>query len=234
MTNEILLILSLIIIYGSVLIFYKLFNTTGMYAWTAFATVIANIEVLIMINAFSLEQTLGNVMFASTFVVTDILSENHGKKYADKAVALGIGISVMFIIVTRFWLLFTPSENDFTRNAFETIFSNTPRIMLAGFSVYVLAQILDVWLYHKIWSFTEKKSGGRKKFLWLRNNVATLISQLVNAVFFNLIAFWGIYDNSTLLSIIISTYVIYAVAAFLDTPIVYWSRKIALRNNSYK
>ena len=61
-----------------------------MYCFTAIATITANIEVLIMVDAFGMEQTLGNILFASTFLVTDIISEVDGKKAAQKAVNIGI------------------------------------------------------------------------------------------------------------------------------------------------
>lgn len=80
MRNEILLILSVVIIYGSVLLWYKLLGCKGLMAFTVLATISANIEVLILVNAFGMEQTLGNILFASTFLVTDILSEVSGKK----------------------------------------------------------------------------------------------------------------------------------------------------------
>ena len=80
MPNELLLILSLFFLFGSVLVFYRLFGKLGLYVWTVIATIAANIEVLILVDAFGLEQTLGNVLFATTFLVTDILSENHSKK----------------------------------------------------------------------------------------------------------------------------------------------------------
>ncbi len=226
MNNELLLILNLLVIYGATLIFYRLFGKSGLYAWTAFATVAANIEVLLIVDAFALEQTLGNIMFASTFLVTDILSENHGKKAANKAVYLGIAVSLMFIIITKFWLSFTPSANDFAFPAFAVIFSNTPRVMFAGFAVYIVAQFLDVWIYHKLWAFTENKCGNGRRFLWLRNNVATLTSQLINAILFNLFAFYGVYDSKTLFSIILSTYIIYIATSLLDTPVVYLARYI--------
>ncbi len=226
MTNEILLILNLIVIYGAVLIFYRLFGKAGIFAWTVFATITANIEVLLLVDAFGFEQTLGNIMFASTFVVTDILSENHGKKEANKAVGVGIAVSLMLIIITKFWLSFTPSANDFAYKGFEIVFSNTPRVLFAGFAVYAVAQAFDVWLYHRIWELTNRKSGDRKGFLWLRNNLATLISQLINAVLFNVLAFGGTYETATLLSIIASTYIIYIVAALLDTPVVYLARRL--------
>ena len=80
--NEILLVLSLLVIYGSVLLVYRLFGKSGLYCFTAIATITANIEVLIMVDAFGMEQTLGNILFASTFLVTDIISEVDGKKAA--------------------------------------------------------------------------------------------------------------------------------------------------------
>ncbi len=226
MNNETLLILNLILIYASTLLFYKFFGKSGLYCWTAFATVAANIEVLLVVKAFSMEQTLGNILFASTFVATDILSENHGKKSADKAAWIGVAVSLMFVLVSGFWLMFTPLSDDNVAQAFKMIFSNTPRVMLAGFGVYAVVQFLDVRLYHKIWNFTEKKFGDKAKLLWLRNNGATLLSQLVNAVLFNVFAFYGVYDNKTLVSIITATYLIYIVTSLLDTPIVYLARKI--------
>ena len=75
MQNELLLLLSFVVIYGGALLAYRLFGTHGLYAVNALATVVANIEVLLVINAFGMEQTLGNVLFAVTFLITDILSE---------------------------------------------------------------------------------------------------------------------------------------------------------------
>ncbi len=226
MNNEILLILNLIIAYGATLLFYKFFGKAGLYCWIAFSTVLANIEVLILVNAFGIEQTLGNILFASTFLATDILSENHGKAQAKKGALIGIAVSVMFMVLSRIWLRFIPSENDFSFEAFEKIFSNTPRILLAGFGVYAISQLFDVWAYHKLWSLTERKTGSTQKLLWLRNTVATLLSQMINAVCFNLFAFYGVYDKKTLLAIIISTYIIYLVASILDTPVVYMARRL--------
>ena len=86
MTNEILLIGSLLVLYGSVLLWFYLFGTGGLMAFTVFATIAANIEVMILVDAFGMEMTLGNILFATTFLVTDILSEVAGKSTAQKAV----------------------------------------------------------------------------------------------------------------------------------------------------
>lgn len=229
MHNEILLIFSLILLFGGVLLFYYIFGTTGLYCWTVFATIAANIEVLIVIHAFGMEQTLGNVMFASTFLVTDILSEVAGKKEANRAVHLGIATSLFFILVSQMWLQFIPAENDFIMPSIRAVFSNTPRLMIASLLVYAVCQQFDVWAYHKWWAFTTKKCGDSKRFLWVRNNGSTLISQFLNTLLFTFGAFWGVHSTSTLISIIASSYVIYIVTSLLDTPFIYLARKIKPR-----
>lgn len=96
MINELLLMFSVVFIYGAALLGYALFGKAGLYCVSAVATILANIEALILVNAFSMEQTLGNVLFAVTFLITDILSECEGKKAANKAVLTGILSSVFF------------------------------------------------------------------------------------------------------------------------------------------
>lgn len=224
--NELILIGSLILIFGTVLLGYFFFGKSGLYCLSAIATVFANIEVLILVKAFGMEQTLGNVLFAATFLITDILSECEGKKSANKAVLIGVFSQVFFLILSQSWLLYKPSDGDFVMGSIKEIFSNTPRMILASLSVYVVSQFFDVWLYHKWWKLTEKKTGDRRKFLWLRNNGSTLVSQLLNTLLFTLIAFVGTYDFMTLLSIFASSYIIYIVTTLLDTPILYLARKM--------
>ena len=225
MINEIMLLVSVVVIYGAVLVAYRLFGKSGMYAMTVIATILANIEVLILIDGFGMEQTLGNVMFASTYLVTDILSENEGKRYASKAVYIGIFTSVAMLVFTGMWMLYTPSEADTVMPAVRQIFSKTPRLMLASTLGYAVSQRFDVWLYHAWWDFTSKRSDSRK-FLWLRNNASTFVSQLINTVLFTLVAFLGEYDVPTVINIMLSAYVIYIFTSLLDTPVVYIARKM--------
>ena len=94
--NELLLVLSVVVIFGAVLVAYVFFGKVGLYCVLVMATVLANIEVLILVKAFGMQQTLGNVLFAATFLITDILSECEGKKEANKAVMLGMFSSLFF------------------------------------------------------------------------------------------------------------------------------------------
>ncbi|MBQ3213530.1 MAG: queuosine precursor transporter [Clostridia bacterium] len=229
--NELLLIGSVIIIYGLVLLSYKLFSKTGLYVMMVISTIIANIEVLILVNAFGLEQTLGNVMFASTYLITDILSENEGKKSASKAVWIGVFTSIVMLVFTQYMRLYIPAESDWAKVYINTIFATTPRLILGSIAGYIVSQLFDVWLYHSWWKFTENKTGNKRKFLWLRNNGSTLISQLLNTIIFTTISFAGWYDINTLINIMISSYVIYIFTSLLDTPAVYIARKMKDKEN---
>lgn len=226
MTNELLLTGSVIFIFSMTLAAYRLFGKAGLYCLSAIATVLANIEVLLLIDAFGMEQTLGNVLFAVTFLITDILSECEGKKEANRAVWIGIFSSLFFLLLSQSWLLYLPAGGDQVMPSLKGVFSNTPRMLVASLTVYAISQLVDVWLYHKWWALTEKKCGDRKRFLWLRNNGSTLIRQIVNTFLFTLFAFYGTYDAATLFSIFLSSYVIFIFTSLLDTPVLYLARKI--------
>lgn len=232
MRNEILLMVSLVVIYGGVLLMYRAFGNMGLYCSTVFATIAANIEVLLLVDAFGMEQTLGNVLFASTFLISDILSENSGKEAANKAVSIGIISTIAFIIVSQSWLLYQPSGNDWAQESFRVIFQNTPRIMLASLAAYGISQRFDVWAYHKWWGLTSRKFGDSKRFLWVRNNGSTMISQVLNTLLYTFGAFSGIYSLETLINICISSYVIFIVTSLADTPVVYLARKLNPKSDS--
>lgn len=226
MPNELLLAGSLVLVFGAVLLAFKFFGKTGLYCMSALCTVFANVEVTMLISAFGLEQTLGNVLFAATFLITDILSECGGKRDANRAVWIGLFVSAFFLLLSQSWLLYTPSASDTVAPAFVQIFSNTPRLMVSSYAVYAVCQFLDVWMYHRWWAFTTRLCGDSTRFMWLRNNVSTLTSQLINTALFTVLAFWGVYDVGTIVSICLSSYVVFIVTSLADTPALYLARRI--------
>ena len=224
--NELLLLFSVVFIFGAALLSYHLFGKAGLIVVSACASILANIEVCILIDAFGMEQTLGNVLFAVTFLVTDILSENESKRDARLAVWLGVFASAFFLVLNQSWLMYTPSPNDYVMPAVQIFFGSTPRLLLASLSVYALSQAFDVWLYHRWWAWSEKHLGNKRACLWLRNTGSTLVSQLINTVLFTVLAFWGTYDFPTIVSICASSYVIFIATSLLDTPAVYLARHL--------
>lgn len=228
--NELFLIISLLVSFGATLLFLRLFGKAGLFAWIAISAILANIEVTVLVHAFGMDQTLGNTLFAASYLATDILSEVYGKKDADKGVYVGIITTIMFILFSLLWTHYIPAEGDWAMPSVKTLFSNTPRILLASLAGYAISEKLDVWLYHKWWSITEKKTGSHDKMLWFRNNGSTLISQLVNIVIFNFGAFLFVFPLKELISITGACYIIYIVTSLLDTPFVYLAKLIANKN----
>lgn len=228
MTNSILFLVSIVFYLFAVIICYKLFGKTGLYVFTAISAILANIQVCKNVDIFGLSTTVGNVLYAASFLVTDILSENYGKKAAQKAVYIGIFTTVIFLIGTQGLLRFVPNENDIMNGPMTELFGFVPRVATGSIIGYICSQSIDVALYHFIW----KKTGDGKKMLWLRNCGSTLTSQAVDTVVFTFIAFWGVYEKSVFVSILLTTYFFKAVVAFCDTPFVYLARKLKVKEEA--
>ena len=228
--NELLLIITLLVSFGGTLLFLRVFGKGGLFAWIGIATVFANIEVTLVVHAFGMDQTLGNTLFAATFLATDILSEVYGKKEATKGVLAGIFTSLTFILLSFLWVHYIPADSDWASELVRGLFSNTPRMLLSSLVAYAISEWIDVFLYHAWWNLTEKKTGSHSKMLWFRNNFSTLISQFVNIVIFNFGAFFGLYEFKELVAITGACYVIYIVTSLLDTPFIYLARQIAEKN----
>ncbi|MFI3252391.1 MAG: queuosine precursor transporter [bacterium] len=216
--NDLIFILSMFFFLGSVLLTYKLFGKIGLFVFIAFATILANIQVLKTVEIFGFTTTAGCVMYASTFLCTDILSEKYGSKTAKKSVYLGLIVSILWLVGTQVTIWFNPSDVDWSSDLIEGIFSVVPRVTIASLVAYAISQSVDVFMYHKIWNKTDK--------LWLRNNGSTFVSQLVDSIIFFTIAFLGTMEISVLLSLIFTTYFFKIIVAFVDTPFIYLSKKI--------
>lgn len=222
MPNELLFIASVLIYLGSVLLLYKLFGKNGLFVFAIFSTLLGNIAVCKCIDLFGTSTTAGNVLYASTFLVTDILSEKYGKKEATKAVKYSFSIMLLWLLGTQLILAFTPNANDYIDESLGVVFGVVPRITIASLIGFVCSQNIDVFLYHFIWN----KTGNTEKGLWKRNNGSTLISQAVDTILFTTLAFWGTYPTNVFISILITTYVFKVVVAVLDTPFIYIARKL--------
>ena len=222
MSNELIFIVTVLLYLGSVLLLYKVFGKNGLFIFAVFGTLLGNIAVCKCVDIFGVSTTAGNVLYASTFLVTDILSEKYGKKEASKAVAYSFSIMVLWLIGTQMIMIFEPNANDYINGSLQVVFGLVPRITIASLIGFLVSQNFDVYLYHRIW----KKTGNDTKGLWLRNNGSTLTSQALDTIIFTTIAFWGVYPTKVFLSILISTYLFKAVVAVLDTPFMYLARKI--------
>ncbi|MGL4307673.1 MAG: queuosine precursor transporter, partial [Cetobacterium sp.] len=80
MRNELLWFLLLVVNFGSIMYVYKQYGKLGLYVWVPISTILANIQVFLLVDLFGFSTALGNIMYAGGFLVTDILSENYSEK----------------------------------------------------------------------------------------------------------------------------------------------------------
>ena len=217
--NILLGIIGIIICFGIEVIIEKIFKKEGLYVWISVALITANILVAKNIDILGLQATMGNILFASTFLATDILNEKYGAKESKKAINIGIVAVILFTLATQFSLLFKPNELDLVNDSLKNLFSLNLRISASSILMCYLSNLLDIYLFEKI-----KKKIPNK--LWLRNNIATIISNCLENYLFTIFAFIGIYDLKTILSIATTTTILEVIIAICDTPFLYLSKKI--------
>lgn len=218
--NNILLIVSIIGVFSIMLIVKKFLGKEGLIGWIGIASILANLILVKSVNILGISATLGNVLFASNFLATDILTENYGYLEAKKGVKFGIFSVLFFMIVTQISLLYIPNSSDVAQGSLELIFGFVPRISIASVLMFALSNFVDIRLYE----YLKEKTDGKK--MWLRNNLCTVICNGGENFLFYLIAFVGIIPIRTILSIALSATIIEIFIALCDTPFLYLSKKI--------
>jgi|TARA_B110000438_G_scaffold277076_1_gene299385 uncharacterized integral membrane protein (TIGR00697 family) len=226
-----------------ILILLKLFGEVGMYIYTVLAIIGANIQVLKLVEFpfFSNPIALGTILFSSTFLATDILSEYYGIKFARKNILIGFISFLIFTIFMLFTMGFTPLDPGSTSDQYSwaiplqdnltAIFMPFPTFFIASMIAYLVSQYFDVWFYAKLSLFT------KNKLLWLRNNISTMISSLMDNTIFSIFA-WIILNpepldfNTVLFTFILGTYFLRIIIAILDTPFIYLARNFLPKNTN--
>ncbi|WP_272023801.1 queuosine precursor transporter [Olleya namhaensis] len=163
------------------------------------------------------EISVGILPYPITFLITDLISEIYGKKRANQIVIGGIFASVFsLLIVYTANAVSATSWSPVGDNLFSTVFGNTMIAVFASMMAYLLAQLVDIQIYH----FWKRITKG--KHLWLRNNFSTFLSQFVDtfSVLFLLCSFGEIaWDRFA--GLLISGFIFKVLIAILDTPFLY-------------
>lgn len=212
-------IISVFITFSLVVLIERIFKREGLFVWISISTIIANILVCKSIDIFGFTTSLGNVMFASNFLATDIMSEKYGFKDSKKAIILSVISQIIFIITTTLAVAYIPSSIDLSNESMKTLFSINARVSIASITMFLASNMLDIYLFEKI----------KERFpdqLWLRNNISTIISNCLENYFFSFFAFIGIYDFKTVLTIATVASGLEIIIAILDTPFIYLSKKL--------
>lgn len=216
--NLFLGILELVVCFSGVVIMDKLFGKRGLYSWMALAVVFANIQVSKQVDIAGVSTALGNVMFSSTYLATDILNEKYSVKASKNAVKLSAAALISYIVFAQFTQAFIPNDFDAVDSSMKTIFAMSVRITAASGFMFILSNWCDVLLYQLI---KEKTSG---KYMWFRNNISTIICNCAENFAFSVLAFWGTYPLLYCLEVAVAGSLIEMLIALCDTPFLYLAK----------
>ena len=230
----------LLLCFISILIFLRLFGYVGLYVYSAIAIIAANIQVLKQANFnffSSINEkiipfyepspiSLGTILFASTFLCTDILSEYYGKEKARKNVLIGFCSFFLMTILMLVTIGIQPAEDEWVSMVQESLailFTPMTSIFVASMIAYLISQYFDIWF------FSYLKTVSSNKLLWLRNNVSTAVSSLIDTTIFSIFA-WIILNpnpfplSDVIMIFILGVYLLRVFIAILDTPFIYLAK----------
>ena len=238
--TEVVWFIMLILCFLSILVFLRLFGYVGLYVYSAIAIISANIQVLKQANFnffSSINEkiipfyepspiALGTILFASTFLCTDILSEYYGKEKARKNVLIGFCSFFLMTILMLVTIGIQPAEDEWVSMVQESLailFTPMTSIFVASMIAYLISQYFDIWF------FSYLKTVSSNKLLWLRNNVSTAVSSLIDNTIFSIFA-WIILNpnpfplSDVIMTFILGVYLLRVFIAILDTPFIYLAK----------
>ena len=238
--TEVVWFMMLILCFFSILVFLRLFGYAGLYVYSAIAIIVANIQVLKQANFnffSSINEkiipfyepspiALGTILFASTFLCTDILSEYYGKEKARKNVLIGFCSFFLMTILMLVTIGIQPAEDEWVSMVQESLailFTPMTSIFVASMIAYLISQYFDIWF------FSYLKTVSSNKLLWLRNNVSTAVSSLIDNTIFSIFA-WIILNpnpfplSDVIMTFILGVYLLRVFIAILDTPFIYLAK----------
>lgn len=155
------------------------------------------------------------LFYAFTFAISDTLTEIWGKERVKFIILVGFFANLIAAIMIRLAISFPHALFWEYQQEYQLVLGSNFRIVIASMTAYLISQ------YHDVWSFDFWKKTTDGKHLWLRNNLSTLTSQLIDTILFIIIGFFG--TGTPMLTMIVSQYIIKLIIALLDTPLVYVS-----------
>lgn len=216
--NELLWIILIITNFGLTLLAFRIWGKLGLFVFAIISIILANIQVLKQVQLFGLDGSMGDISYIGIYLISDILSENYGKETARKIIWLGMFSIIAVTIIMYLSLQFIPSPYDQAQRALTDIFSFFPRLVVASLCAFFVSQSYDIVAY-QFW----RKKFPAYRYIWLRNGMSTLVSQLMDITIFTLIAFLGVFSLVYIIKILITSCILRTIISIADTPFVYWS-----------
>ena len=169
-------------------------------------------------NFLGVSTSVSIFMAPLTFLITDIVEEVFGRKITRNFVIAGVIVLIVLLAYTALFVQLPPAERFTFDSEYKIIFGNSLRMLAASIIAFAISQLHDVWAFN-FW-----KTKTRCRFLWLRNNLSTAVSQTIDTFIFMFIAFYHLtpkFDALFVIQLSIPYLLLKLFFAVLDTPFVY-------------
>ncbi len=213
--NEFLFFTQIILIVGFALGALKL-GKEALIAWVAIQALIANLFVLKQITLFGFDVTASDAFAIGSLLGLNFLQEYFGKEAAQKATWVCFFSMIFFTFVSQLHLLYSPSQYDTTQPAFETILTQSPRLLAASMAVFFIVQRIDIRFFLFL-----KQSMPNSGFA-LRSAIALIISQFLDTFLFSFAGLYGIV--ASVANVILISFAVKLVVIFCSTSMLKWAK----------
>ena len=225
--QELLWLLTVVYDLGLAILLYRFFGKYGLYAAVILGIILGNLQggkvSELELFGYSFTVSMGAILYSGIYFATDVLNEKFGKEEANRAVMLGFVANIAVMITLFISIQFRPSDITGSalevHNAITTLAGYSPIFVIGSLTSYLISQTFDVWLFHKIRTYT-----GESK-LWLRNNLSTVTSQLLDTMIYQFTWVLAGMDLKTAFLIAVTKYIFKVLIAGIDTIFIYWVRK---------
>jgi queuosine precursor transporter len=168
-------------------------------------------------GTFTLFATAGTILFAVTYLITDIVNERFGRNEARRMVLIAFLMQVVVAVFMFMAISATPAPFYSNNDAFGSILGNSLRVIVASLIAFLICEMLDVYVFHWLKKMTNDKH------LWMRSAFSTLPAMAIDSILFVLLAFFGVMP---ILPIITGLVIVKWLVGILDIPFMYISRYI--------
>ena len=176
---------------------------------------ISNVVASRTFEIFGFQLPSSTILFPISFIVGDVLTELYGFKNSLKVFLLGFACNIFMVIIFMIVNILPIPETLQTADAFKTVLSYTPRVLIGSLTGFLLGNIVNSALMILFKKIT------KEKFLWVRTILSTIVGEIIDTFCFVFIAFVGLLPFKTMLLSVFITSLVKIVYEIIFTPIVY-------------
>ena len=194
--------------------FFKILIALAVYVTSITASNVLGLKLMPFL--FDTNLSVAVFSFPVVFIMLDVIGEVYGKRVSRMFFIAGLVTILLFTAYTVISLVAPFSDKSlWVKDGYNAVFGISLRVALASVTAFAIAEHQDILSF-----FFFRRKLGEKNF-WLRSNLSNLWSQLLDTVIFMLIAFYGVYPNDVLITVIFTWWLYKVAMGVLYTPLSY-------------